>query len=54
MLAFFDDKTGSLEAGKNADFVVLNIDLMKAPIDKTSETIVQRTYIKGKLGFSVN
>ena len=54
MLAFFDDKTGSLEAGKNADFVVLNIDLMKAPIDKTSETKVQRTYIKGKLGFSVN
>lgn len=54
MLAFFDDKTGSLEAGKNADFIVLNIDLMKAPFDKTSDTQVQRTYIKGKLEFSVN
>ncbi len=52
MLAFFDNKTGSLEVGKNADFVVLNIDLMKAPSEKISDTKIQRTYIKGELEFN--
>ena len=54
MLAFFENKTGSLEVGKNADFVVLNIDLMKAPSEKISDTKIQRTYIKGQLEFSIN
>ncbi len=52
MLAFFDGKTGSLEIGKNADFLVLSIDPMKAPIEKLGEIKVLQTFIRGELKYS--
>ncbi len=47
MLAFFEDKTGSLEAGKNADFVVLNLDPMLSEPEVLRQATVLRTYFKG-------
>jgi len=38
---------GSLEAGKSADFVVLNQDLMKVDENKILETKVLETYSSG-------
>lgn len=44
---FTDDKQGSLEPGKQADFVILDRDIMEVPIDSTINTKVRATYIKG-------
>ncbi len=49
---FKEDKLGSLEAGKLADFVVLDTDLLACPLDKIASTQVLRTYVNGKLVFS--
>lgn len=54
MLAFFDEHTGSLEIGKNADFVVLKNDIMKTPFERLSKTTIQTTYIKGQLTYQVH
>jgi len=47
-LLFKDDKVGSLEPGKLADFVVLDIDLLSCPPDQIAKTRVLSTYIDGK------
>lgn len=46
--AFQEKELGSLEAGKSADFVVLNQDLMKVDENKILETKVLETYSSGK------
>ena len=44
-----DDQLGSLEAGKLADLIVLDTDLLTCPEDKIAATQVLRTYVGGKL-----
>lgn len=48
-LLFLDRYVGSLEAGKLADFVVLDTDLLTCPADAIKDTQVLRTYFNGKL-----
>ncbi len=48
-ILFLDDRVGSLEAGKLADFIVLDRDLLTCPEDDIKDTRVLRTYIDGKL-----
>lgn len=43
-----DDKTGSIELGKQADFVVLENNLFEIPVTQISETKFMMTYFKGK------
>ena len=40
--------TGSIEAGKDADMIVLDQNLFKIPVDKIIDTKVSRTVLKGK------
>lgn len=46
--SFEEDEKGSIEAGKFADFVVLQDDIMMIDIKKIPKTKVIRTYIAGK------
>ncbi|MXV16927.1 amidohydrolase [Hufsiella ginkgonis] len=46
--SFEEKEKGSLEAGKFADFVVLDQDLMKVPSSKLLNTKVLKTYINGE------
>jgi len=48
-LLFCEETRGSLEAGKLADFAVLDTDLLKCPEERISATRVLRTYVGGKL-----
>jgi predicted amidohydrolase YtcJ len=48
-ILFLDDRVGTLEAGKLADFIVLDRDLLTCPEDDMKDTRVLRTYIDGKL-----
>jgi predicted amidohydrolase YtcJ len=47
-ILFLDDRVGSLEAGKLADFIVLDRDLLTCLEDDIKDTRVLRTYIDGK------
>jgi predicted amidohydrolase YtcJ len=47
-------RVGKLEAGKVADFIVLDRDLLTCPVDDIKDTRVLRTYIGGKLVFQTN
>ena len=51
-LLFQDQQTGSLEAGKLADFIIVDQDILKCPVDAFKNTQVLRTYLGGKLVFS--
>ena len=51
-LLFCENERGSLEAGKLADLVVLDTDLLKCPEEKIASTRVLRTYVGGKLLFN--
>lgn len=51
-ILFQDHKLGSLEAGKLADFIVVDRDLLSCPEEKIADTRVLQTYIDGKLVFS--
>jgi hypothetical protein len=44
-----EDKIGSLEVGKYADFVVLNQNLFEVPVDNISETQILMTVFNGKV-----
>ncbi|MGD1848209.1 MAG: amidohydrolase [Salibacteraceae bacterium] len=45
---FEEQQKGSLEVGKVADFVVLNVDLLKAPLKAIPEAKVAATFINGQ------
>jgi predicted amidohydrolase YtcJ len=44
-----EDKTGSLEVGKSADFIVLNQNLFDVPVENITDTEVLMTYFEGQL-----
>ncbi len=44
-----EDKIGSLEEGKLADFIVLDRDILTCPVDEIRETGVLSTYLNGRL-----
>jgi hypothetical protein len=48
-ILFLDDQVGSLEAGKRADLIVIDRDLLTCPLDDVKATRVLRTYLDGKL-----
>jgi len=43
-----EDTTGSIEAGKSADFIVINQNLLKIPADQIHKTKVLQTVLQGK------
>lgn len=45
---FMEGNKGSLEVGKDADFVVLNQDIMQIPVSKVPEVKVVQTFIRGE------
>jgi predicted amidohydrolase YtcJ len=45
---FLEDQIGSLEAGKRADFVIIDHDLLTCPEDQVKETRALATYLDGK------
>ena len=48
-ILFLEDAIGTLEAGKFADLVVVDRDLLTCPEDQIASTQVLRTYFNGKL-----
>jgi hypothetical protein len=50
-ILFCEDRVGSLERGKLADFAVLDRDLLTCPESEIAGTQVRRTYLGGKLVF---
>ncbi len=48
-LTFEEKEKGSLEAGKLADLVVIDRDILRCPEDQVKEIQVERTYLGGKL-----
>jgi len=46
-LLFLEDRIGSLEAGKQADFVVVDRDILTCPEDEIRETRALATYLDG-------
>jgi predicted amidohydrolase YtcJ len=51
-LLFCEDRLGSLEPGKLADFAILDTDLLTCPEEVIAGTQVLKTYVDGKLAFS--
>jgi predicted amidohydrolase YtcJ len=50
-LLFLEDRIGSLEDGKQADFVVVDRDLLTCPEDQIRSTRALATYVDGKCVF---
>lgn len=51
LAGFDEEKKGSLEPGKQADFVILDTDLMKAPKKDILKAKVLNTYVTGTMMF---
>jgi hypothetical protein len=47
-----EQQTGSLQAGKSADFIVLQDNLFEIPAERISDTKVQMTFFEGELVYS--
>lgn len=52
-LLHIDDRTGSLEAGKLADFIVIDRDFLGCPVDEMDRIQVLRTFLGGREVFSL-
>ncbi|MFN9626401.1 MAG: amidohydrolase [Planctomycetota bacterium] len=48
-LTFEEDRKGSIEKGKLADFIVLDRNILDCPLDQIASTRVLETYVGGKL-----
>lgn len=48
-LTFEEDRKGSIEKGKLADFIILDRDILDCPLDQIASTRVLETYVGGKL-----
>jgi hypothetical protein len=48
MAAFQEQELGTLSAGKRADFVILDRDIMRAPAEEVLGTQVLATYFGGR------
>lgn len=48
-LTFEEDRKGSIEKGKLADFIVLDRDILDCPLDQIASTRVLETYVGGKM-----
>ena len=51
-LLFAERERGSLEAGKLADFIILEDDILTCPLDRVKDIKVCQTYVGGKLVYS--
>lgn len=49
--AFEENEKGSIEAGKAADFIILDNDLMKCPVTAILKTKVTATFVNGEMVF---
>ena len=47
-LMFAEKEKGSLEAGKLADFIVLQQDILTCPVDQVKDIKVAQTWVGGK------
>jgi predicted amidohydrolase YtcJ len=50
-LTFEEKEKGSLEAGKLADFIVLDRDILECPVDEVKDITVKETWLGGKRVF---
>jgi predicted amidohydrolase YtcJ len=50
-LLFLEDQIGSLEEGKQADFIIVDRDLLTCPAEEIRDTRVLGTYLEGKRVF---
>ena len=48
-ITFTEDEKGSLEAGKLADLIVLDRDILDCPVDEVKQIRVERTYLGGRM-----
>jgi predicted amidohydrolase YtcJ len=48
-LSFEEDRKGSLEVGKLADMIVVDRDLLACPLEDIPQTLVEKTYLGGRL-----
>jgi len=49
-----EDRIGSLEVGKLADFIVLEQNIFEIPVDEVAQTKIHQTYFEGKLVYEKN
>ena len=49
-----EDRIGSLEPGKLADFIVLERNLFEIHVDEVAETTVLQTWFEGRLVYEAH